>query len=153
MRAPIIVADAENNHPMSLSRNNTINWIVLLLSLAVILFPLLAAIGVMKPTPEHQALAIQQSHNSVRIPVFLSYARERIGNQETVLTQSTYFLPTSLNLLSISTIERTEQPVEVKIEMSRFGGLAFIGFVCGALVFITRFFIRASRAGLNKIDR
>jgi hypothetical protein len=114
---------------------------LLLLAAAVLVFPSLAGLGLLKPRDEHRSIAAQRAGDAVKLPVFVAHSHERIGEQKTVMAETIYFLPGSVRLLSIITISRTGAETETKVDMSRFRGLMFVGLMAGSLIYIGRWIV------------
>jgi hypothetical protein len=114
---------------------------LIILAAAMLVFPGLVVLGLLKPTDEHRAIAAQRVGDAVRLPVFVAHSRERIGDRETVMAETIYLLPKSVKLLSIITISRTGAATETKVDVSRFRGLMFVGLMAGSLIYIGRWIV------------
>ena len=127
------------------------NISLLLLACALLVFPLLASLDIIPSPKGHKNLIAEKAGDHWRFKIFVSFANEKVAGQETEMGQSVYFVPSTLKLVTISTVYRNGQLDEPKVISSSFLALIFVGLVVFATIVIVRFLYKIFEASREKL--
>ena len=123
---------------------------LLLLACALLVFPLLASLDIIPSPRGHENLIAEKAGDHWRFKIFVAFANEKVGGRETEMGQSVYFVPSTLKIITISTVYRNGQLDEPKVISSSFFAFIFVGLVVFSGAVIVKFSYKISRVSGGK---